>query len=149
MNETIETILKAKDISPTAMRILVLEFLQKQHSAVSLQDVEDGFAQADRTTIYRTLKTFEEKGLIHSIHDGTDSTKYALCAEACKAGDHYDLHLHFYCMKCRQTYCLPKQQVPDIDMPAGYELQELSLVAKGTCETCTANNAIQLHADRE
>lgn len=148
MNEAIEHTLKSKDISPTAMRILVLEFLQRQHSAVSLQDVENGFAQADRTTLYRTLKTFEEKGLVHSIHDGTDATKYALCAEACKAGDHYDLHLHFYCLNCRQTYCLPKQQVPDITMPGGYELKELSLVAKGICEDCAANNAIQLHGSQ-
>ncbi|TAJ47374.1 MAG: transcriptional repressor [Chitinophagaceae bacterium] len=137
MNEAIENILQSKDIAPTAMRILVLEYLQKQTAAVNLADVEAGFAQADRITIYRTLKTFEEKGLIHSINDGTESTKYALCAEACKAGDHYDLHLHFFCIKCRQTYCLPKHKVPEIDLPAGYQLKELNLVAKGICDQCT------------
>lgn len=144
MNEAIETILQAKEISPTAMRILVLEFLQKQISAVSLQDVENGFVQADRVTLYRTLKTFEEKGLIHSIQDGTDAAKYALCAEACKAGDHYDLHLHFYCTNCKLTHCLPKHQVPEIDLPVGYLLKELNLVAKGICEKCNTNNAIEL-----
>lgn len=137
MNEAIENILQSKNIAPTAMRILVLEYLQKQTAAVNLGDVEAGFAQADRITIYRTLKTFEEKGLIHSINDGTESTKYALCAEACKAGNHYDLHLHFYCNNCKQTYCLPKHQVPEIDLPAGYQLTELNLVAKGTCERCS------------
>jgi len=144
MNETVEIVLQAKGIAPTAMRILVLEFLQKQTSAVSLQDVENGFAQADRVTLYRTLKTFEEKGLIHSIQDGTDATKYALCADACKAGDHYDLHLHFYCTVCRQTHCLPKHQVPEIDLPEGYLLKELNLVARGICENCISNNAIEL-----
>ena len=104
MNEEIESILIEKDISPTAMRILVLEYLQKQSAAISLQDLERDFQHSDRITLYRTLKTFEEKGLIHSINDGTDATKYALCAEACKAGDHFDLHLHFYCFSCKQTY---------------------------------------------
>lgn len=137
MNEETERLLQDKDISPTAMRILVLKYLQKQSKAVSLVDLEKDFQYSDRTTIYRTLKTFEEKGLIHSIHDGTEAVKYALCAEACKAGNHYDLHLHFFCYTCKTTYCLPKHQVPEISIPETYQLKELSLVAKGICENCS------------
>jgi Fur family transcriptional regulator, ferric uptake regulator len=147
MNEEIEKVLAVKGISPTAMRILVLEYLQKQAVAVSLQDLEKSFQHSDRTTLYRTLKTFEEKGLIHSIHDGTEATKYALCADACKAGNHYDLHLHFYCYSCKQTYCLPRHKVPQVSVPEGYELKELNLVAKGFCEQCSKNNAIELHGN--
>lgn len=40
MNEEIESILQSKGIAPTAMRILVLEYLQKQTAAVSLVDLE-------------------------------------------------------------------------------------------------------------
>lgn len=145
MNEEIENILTSKGISPTAMRILVLEYLQKQTAAVSLQDLERDFQHSDRTTIYRTLKTFEEKGLIHGINDGTESTKYALCADGCKAGNHYDLHLHFYCYSCQQTYCLPKHQVPEVSIPDGFQLKELNLIAKGVCDSCRENNAIELH----
>lgn len=145
MNEQTEAFLTAKNIAPTAMRILVLEHLQKQSAAVSLQDLENAFQHSDRTTIYRTLKTFQEKGLIHAINDGTEASKYALCTEACKAGDHYDLHLHFYCYACKQTVCLPKYQVPAVQVPNGFELQELNLVAKGICDKCQGNNAIQLH----
>jgi Fur family transcriptional regulator, ferric uptake regulator len=145
MNEQIEALLTAKGIAPTAMRILVLEHLQKQTAAVSLHQLENDFQHSDRTTLYRTLKTFEEKGLIHAINDGTDATKYALCAEACKAGYHYDLHLHFYCYQCKQTLCLPKHKVPAVKVPDGFELQELNLTAKGVCDRCKANNAIQLH----
>jgi Fur family ferric uptake transcriptional regulator len=136
MNEEVEKILASKDVSPTAMRILVLEYLQKQTAAVGLTDLERDFEHADRTTLYRTLKTFEEKGLVHSITDGTDVTKYAMCAEACKANDHYDLHLHFYCYECKQTYCLPKHAVPDVSVPQEFMLKELSLTAKGYCSKC-------------
>lgn len=145
MNEQIERLLTVKGIAPTAMRILVLEYLQKQTAAVSLHGLENDFRHADRTTLYRTLKTFEEKGLIHSIQDGTEATKYALCADACKEGSHYDLHLHFYCYRCKQTYCLPRHQVPDISVPENFQLKELSLTAKGFCDRCSANNAIELH----
>lgn len=137
MNEEIESVLQSKGIAPTAMRILVLEYLQKQTATVSLVDLEKDFQHSERTTLYRTLKTFEEKGLIHNIHDGTDATKYALCADACKAGNHYDLHLHFYCYSCTHTYCLPKHQVPDVSIPESYQLKELSLVAKGICDRCS------------
>ena len=145
MNEETEALVVAKEISPTAMRILVLEHLLKQTAAVSLQDLEKSFTHSDRTTLYRTLKTFEEKGLIHEIQDGTEAAKYALCAAACKAGSHYDLHLHFYCYNCKQTLCLPKHQVPEVLLPKHFQLKELKLVAKGICEECSKNNAIELH----
>ena len=149
MNEEIENVLQEKGIAPTAMRILVLEYLQKQISAISLLDLEKAFTHSDRTTLYRTLKTFEEKGLVHEIKDGTETTKYALCAEACRTGSHYDLHLHFYCYSCKQTFCLPKYQVPDVSLPKSFQLKELNLIAKGICGSCSENNAIQLHEEGE
>jgi len=145
MNEATESTLLSKGIQPTAMRILVLDFLLLQTAASSLAKLEEHFSHADRVTLYRTLKTFEEKGLIHSINDGSESTKYSLCAAACKSGNHYDLHLHFYCFECLQTFCLPKHKVPDISLPDAFELKELNLIAKGICNTCSTNNAIQLH----
>jgi len=145
MNEELEAMLTEKEVSPTAMRMLVLEYLLKQTAAVSLQDLEKDFIHSDRTTLYRTLKTFEEKGMIHQINDGTEASKYALCADACKAGSHYDLHLHFYCYSCKQTYCLPRHKVPDVSLPKGFQLKELNLVAKGVCDRCEANNASELH----
>ncbi|GAA4336817.1 Fur family transcriptional regulator [Flaviaesturariibacter amylovorans] len=141
----LEQRLKDKGIAPTAMRLLVFEFFLDQTSAQSLVDLERYFNHADRTTLYRTLKTFEEKGLIHSIEDGTEATRYALCAEGCRAGDHYDLHLHFYCYGCQRTICLPRHKVPEVTVPDHFALQELTLIAKGLCDACSQNNAIQLH----
>ena len=43
--------------------------------------LEKAFPRADRITIYRTLKTFEEKGIVHGIEEGTTEVKYALCQE--------------------------------------------------------------------
>ncbi|RYZ56534.1 MAG: transcriptional repressor [Sphingobacteriales bacterium] len=143
--EELEQRLKNKGIAPTAMRLLVFEYFLQQTFAQSLTDLEWHFNRADRTTLYRTLKTFEEKGLIHSIEDGTEATRYALCAEGCRAGNHYDLHLHFFCYGCKRTICLPRHKVPDVTVPDHFQLQELALIAKGLCDTCSQNNAIQLH----
>ena len=136
MNRQSEDILTAKGIQPTAMRLLVLEYLYRQPSAVNLQKLETDFYHADRTTLYRTLKTFEEKGLVHQIKDGSETTKYALCADACSDGEHYDLHLHFHCTKCGETTCLPKTKIPEVALPANFRVTEINLVAKGICDNC-------------
>ena len=137
MNDSLEHILSTKKINPTAMRLLVLEYLMQQRAAVSLQDVERGLQHADRITLYRTLKTFEAKGLIHIIQDGTGATKYALCAEACSDDEHYDLHLHFNCTRCGETFCLPKVNIPEVLLPNHFVLEELNLTAKGICDRCS------------
>ena len=61
------------------MRLLIYKFLAEKQVAVTLSDIENAFEKADRTTLYRTIKTFEEKGYVHQIDDGTGITKYALC----------------------------------------------------------------------
>jgi len=138
MVNKLDNMLIAKQISPTAMRLLVLEFLLKQKAAQSLSDLENAFQHSDRTTLYRTLKTFEEKGLIHNIQDGTGATKYALCTNECKEGLHDDLHVHFYCNHCKETFCLPRNKIPEIHLPKGFLPEEFNLVAKGICDKCTS-----------
>ena len=136
MDVVIEKKLADKNINPTAMRLLVLDLLLKQSSATSLSDIEKGLQPADRITIYRTLKTFEEKGLIHSIDDGTGSPKYALCLEECDADHHHDLHVHFYCTVCKETFCLPDSKIPDLSLPGGFTSAEMNLLVKGVCNNC-------------
>ena len=67
MNTDTEHKLASKNTKPTSMRILVYDFLASQQAALSLSEIEAHFEQADRVTLYRTLKTFEEKGIVHSI----------------------------------------------------------------------------------
>ena len=145
MSKELENILIAKQITPTPMRVMVIEYILKQSAAVSLSELEKEFQHSDKTTLYRTVKTFEEKGLIHDIKDGTEATKYALCAEDCTTGIHHDLHLHFYCTVCKKLTCLPKENMPEVALPKGFQLQEVSFVARGICDNCT-KSAIQLQA---
>ena len=87
--------LKSRAINPTAMRLLILDKLMNTEVALSLADLETEMDQADRITIYRTLKKFEENKLIHSIEDGTGSIKYALCELNCKCTPEFT-HAHFH-----------------------------------------------------
>ncbi len=132
----LEENLKAHHIKPTAMRLLVLEYLLVRESAVSLTDLYKDFEKSDRTTIYRTLKIFEDNGMVHSIDDGTGVPKYALCSDACDAGEHNDAHIHFHCEKCGKTYCLPKFRIPGFELPKKFSKSEVNLVVKGKCADC-------------
>lgn len=130
-----ENRLTKRDIKPTAMRELVLKVLTDQTTAISLSELEIKFGKADRVTLYRTLKTFEENKLIHSIDDGTGSVKYALCLDTCECNP-ADLHVHFKCEKCKKTYCLNEVPVPEIILPVGFRLNSINMVVKGKCPGC-------------
>lgn len=132
---SLEQELAAKKINPTAMRLLVLKFLKKQKGAVSLADIEASFEQSDRVTIYRTVKTFESKGLLHSITTN-NVTQYALCAQECDEKHHHDTHLHFVCNNCKKTICLTQVSIPKIEVPADFQLDDIDVVAKGVCKDC-------------
>jgi Fur family ferric uptake transcriptional regulator len=135
MNADIGNKFNAKSIKSTAMRELVLKVLSEQSAAISLADLEQKFEKVDKVTLYRTLKTFEENKLIHSIDDGSGSVKYALCRETCQCHPE-DLHVHFLCTKCKQTYCLTDIPVPSVNLPVDFTLENINMVVKGVCSNC-------------
>ena len=137
MMESIEQILVSKKIRVTAMRLLIYKFLGEREVAVTLTDIENAFEKSDRTTLYRTIKTFEEKGIVHQIDDGTGITKYALCEQNCSCEIETDLHLHFHCNNCNETICLTEHKIPKIKIPDGFVSENVNLVIKGICDKCS------------
>jgi len=136
--QELEKKLSEHHIAPTAMRLLVLELLLRQTAAQSLTDIELKMERTDRVTLYRTIRTFEENGLVHRIEDGSGVTKFAICAPGCDVEGHHDLHVHFYCVECKQTHCLPKTIIPEVKLPNGYQPVETQLTVKGICSSCTS-----------
>src|SRR5690554_3310720 len=60
-------ILRDKNLRVTPFRKEVLEiFLENEH-AISIQDIEEALVEFDRITLYRTIKSFTNKGVIHEI----------------------------------------------------------------------------------
>ena len=107
----------------------------ENRSPSDTSDLIGRFAQADKATLYRTLKTFEDKKLIHSIDDGTGAVKYALCEEGCEC-EPQDQHIHFHCVKCGETYCLTQSKIPQTNIPSGFKAASASMVYKGVCANC-------------
>ncbi|MGI6218982.1 MAG: Fur family transcriptional regulator [Bacteroidaceae bacterium] len=124
-----------KGVKPTSTRILVLRELMKASSPVSLQDIESALDTVDRSTIFRALVLFREHDLVHDIEDGSGSVKYELCESPshCSVDD---MHPHFYCEYCHQTFCLDCEHVPLVALPEGFLLRGVNYVLKGICSGC-------------
>ena len=137
--EKIVQFLESKGIRPTAMRLMTYKRLAELNVAISLGDLEKDFKISERSTLFRTMKAFEEKGIVHQIEDGTGVIKYALCEENCECEVGNDLHLHFHCNNCNETVCLTEHKIPHISLPDGYITEDINLVVKGICEKCSGN----------
>lgn len=141
MQNEILRLLEKHNLRRTNMRKQVLQlFLQAKSKALSNSDLEKALNKPDRITLYRTLKTFEKRGLIHQAVDGSGTTKYALCSDTCTEHEHHDEHAHFHCNKCGDTICLDEKVKPQVKVPAGFEVTQTYLVLEGKCENCSTLN---------
>ena len=138
MSRTVYELLKTHRLRNTLVRARVLEIFLSRQEALSQSDIEGAFEKVDRITLYRTLRTFEHKGLIHRAIDGGDKVKYALCHGACSEVEHDDHHAHFHCDQCGKTFCLEEIEAPAVKAPAGFQVNSTYLVVQGRCETCSA-----------
>ena len=143
MTTKTEKTLLSKGIRPTEMRLKIYKYLQRKTYAVSLNEMQKVFIAkseknktANRTTFYRNLKTFEDKGLIHQINDGTGVAKFAISDKKAKGKYGTDLHMHFHCTVCGKTICLP-DRISKQNLPDDYEINDLNLVLKGVCKNCS------------
>jgi len=137
MKETIVDILKHSQLSVTDNRLKILEMFSANDKALSHADIERlSGKHFDRVTIYRTLQTFVDKGIIHTIPTADNSIMYALCKEACSEGHHHDDHVHFLCDICGTTYCLDNVTMPDVNVPKGFSVHQTNVLINGICKNC-------------
>lgn len=124
-----------RGIKPTAVRLLILKAMITHPQAFSLADMEDKLDSVDKSTLSRTINLFHEKLLIHSIDDGSGSIKYSVCSSDCQC--HLNqLHVHFYCNRCKNTYCLESISIPSVQLPPNFLLENVNFVLKGYCDKC-------------
>lgn len=132
-----EGILKDFDLRKTRSREDILELFIDNGFALSQSDIENQLSHSlDRVTVYRTIKTFLEKGLIHKVLSDEGAPKYALCSDECADTEHHHEHVHFKCEQCGQTTCIDNIDVPKVVLPKGYKYRESNLLVSGICPEC-------------
>jgi Fur family transcriptional regulator, ferric uptake regulator len=137
MEHLVKNTLKEHNLRTTSCREEILGTFLDRRVALSHGDIEGLLGDRfDRVTIYRTLKTFLEKGIIHKVLDD-EGVRYAMCQDHCSEHDHHHDHIHFKCTECGQTNCLETVHIPAVQLPEGYRAHELNLLIQGQCPACT------------
>jgi len=135
MIETIKSTLKEKGIKPTYQRLKILDYMSqniRNHPTVEMiyAELVKEIPTISMTTVYNTLNTFIEKGLVCGVTITGTEVRYDFNTES---------HHHFLCKKCGQ--------IKDIDIPCslaakkgelvdGHRLEEIHGYFKGTCRDC-------------
>lgn len=133
-----EDILKKKKIKVTDTRKEILRILSESDSAISYNSIQDRTEQKlDKVTVYRTLETFEKKGIIHSIPSEEGQRLYSFCMDDCEDHHHHeDEHVHFKCDNCGNTTCLYDVSIPKITLPKNHKYSSSKLIVQGICPNC-------------
>ena len=136
-SERIATKLDQKGIKATANRILVYEMLARSKRPLSLADMNERMWHLDKSSISRVLSLFAKHDVVHSFEDGRGILNYELCGSEGEC-EHEDGHVHFYCERCRHSFCLHDASLLSLEIPEGFELHSVSFVMKGICAKCRA-----------
>ena len=138
--QEVNDILRRNQLSVTESRKSILELFIHSNGALAHADIEKRSGEKfDRVTVYRTLQSFMEKGIIHTIPTPDNSIRYALCKDDCHEGHHHDNHVHFVCNNCGVTTCLDTVTVPEVRLPKGFKPTEVQMIINGVCEGCQKN----------
>lgn len=124
--------LKEHGIKPSYQRMQIYKFLleNKIHPTVDTiyKALCDEIPTLSKTTIYNTLNTFVEKGIVSVIVIEENETRY----EA-----NMTLHGHFKCNDCGNIYDIFLDTSSlDLTQLANFDIKEKHIYFKGTCEHC-------------
>ncbi|MCX7767436.1 MAG: transcriptional repressor [Flavobacteriales bacterium] len=138
---TSENYLKDRGLRPTRIRVMVVDILKRQPSALTPQQIQEALPQdIDRVTFYRTILNFERHGVVHRVAGDDGHVRYALCRhEHASSGSlprSEDHHPHFLCQRCDRTFCLEEVPIQDPILPVGFRAETVSFFLRGTCADC-------------
>ena len=86
---------------------------------------------ANRISVMRALHDASH----HAIENGSNAIVYELCLSHSHTTDE-DAHVHFFCERCHNTYCLTDILIPSVDLPEGYQMKTANYLIKGICPDC-------------
>lgn len=130
---TAKEILYTHQLKRTSCREGLLNAFLISKEALSENELREYVAGSyDRTTFYRSFKTLLDAGVIHKIVVDNTLTKYALTTPQTR--DHE--HVHFFCTGCHTIKCLHTAMEFNVELPTGFQRQDVEILIKGTCSTC-------------
>ena len=133
INNVAKQILKEFSMHNTKPRMLVLNSFLRANTALDYGMLNKYIGKKiDRGTIYRTLYSFLEKGLLHTVPSADGIIHYILQANK----DTTNKHVHFVCNKCKKLICLPEIPIPKIKISKKLKVKNMDVLINGICDEC-------------
>lgn len=134
MNHEVRNILKKYQINITKTRLLMLNtFLESGEPLTQNHFIGDSVLALDRTSIFRTLKLFARKKIIHRVPSTDGITRYLLQQASAT------VHTSFICSSCRKVVPLKTLVLPEVELPKDFMQQNMEIVIDGLCNACRAS----------
>lgn len=124
--------LRERGLRMTAQRERVMSAVSELVHATPEQ-VANAAPEVDLTTVYRTLETLEQIGMVSHAHLGHGAPSYRLAT---------DDHVHVVCHQCGQVLDAPTGLVDRLEQQLreerGFVLDRSHFTVFGTCADCAA-----------
>lgn len=127
----------------TPARRAVLRVLDEAPGHLCAEDIAGRVDQAEpgvhRATIYRSLQSLADMGVVEHTHVPGSATIYHLR----RPGDGaHPMHAHLQCSTCQRFFDIPAQWLEPLDQrlrdELGFELEAQHAALLGTCADCRA-----------
>lgn len=124
-------------VRPSAQRLAVMEYLNKNRTHPSADEILSGIKRSmptiSRMTIYNTLNTLTNAGAIIAIDIDPKNRHFD--------GD-TSLHGHFMCNECGKIFDIELERPEEIIRiaPKGFRVTDTQLLFKGVCKDCDREN---------
>jgi Fur family ferric uptake transcriptional regulator len=131
--------LKSKGLKLTSARKLILSYLTKAHGPFTIEEIHAGIRSknCDLVTVYRTLDTLEELGLVRKYDIGDRVARFEfLCAE--------HPHHHLICKGCKKVEVIDTDLLGEVKKLAtkkGFSKIAPSFDFFGVCRDCDKQKA--------
>jgi len=134
-NTDLTELLRERKLKATSTRLEVLSIIAEKSNAISYSELKNALQDFDRVTLYRTIQSLEENGIIHKALKEENDVFFAMCSQRCASGTHHHQHIHFKCSVCKSVSCVQTQNPIHLSIP-GYQLDHFEIAASGVCEAC-------------
>lgn len=134
--EDLLTELKNKKIRLSHQRLKVLEYLTQNYNHPTADQIYNGLHEEvptlSKTTVYNTLNSLVEAGLVRVINIEDNETRYDIVTAN---------HGHFKCESCKKIYDfkidIDSMKIQELD---NFIIHDKSVYFKGICPKCKNSN---------
>lgn len=140
--ERFQQLCREKNLAVTHQRLVIYRELMQMHNHPSPEQVYDRvkpeLPSISLATVYKTLHTFVEAGLIRAVSPHHGSMRM-------EPNEHR--HPHFLCLQCRTITDLADHELDlaalRAAVPADFRIEHISAEVQGICRDCQVKNAAQ------